>query len=608
MLDAQQETYVEKISFILLNQLIEQCNASYNGLAHLKSQIRRFVNSQEKIKLLLPAFPCKTNNLDKVLSHTPDLGEYVVLRKFVQCIRDIESVYEPGVTFYIFSDYHTFSDYISVDLDHHYDYSDNLRKMVANMNCSDALKIVNFEHFDEFSDLKDTEYFDGLREKFGDPDYAENFTELKLKNNKMNQTYLGLKKFMNQDQKFVLAPLSYKDRRRRLADIAKGMMVQGKALDNFLQQKFADCIRLSIHEHPMIGKKYSLFLFHERQFKTPWHSTLLFDASRGEFIIDSKENHLKRSGVILPVTHDGKPWCYLQLSASDEVHAHALRQIRAELQHEKSGLRLECPANRASLDMLLPKELSQLVKEFGSVLLRGFAPLADSAQLQTWYLNHRSAVTWAYEVSVQAFKGSAGEQPLHWELSCPPAYMAVHPHRYQYEDYTPHEYAVYSVASPDSNTWTVVDAALTVLTINGQEREQLRNTIMHYSNFSPEHGGNTLHPLVRYCSTSRQDVLRWQDFQHAQGYLTHLEGVSELTEQSRIYQRLNTLCHDPRVCFEYRLQTGDLLLVNNLTTLQASHTSSMYNEYWSIHLQPDSINSPWQPHNRIVEQAELTSA
>lgn len=46
MLDAQQETYVEKISFILLNQLIAQCNASYNGLAHLKSQIRRFVNSQ----------------------------------------------------------------------------------------------------------------------------------------------------------------------------------------------------------------------------------------------------------------------------------------------------------------------------------------------------------------------------------------------------------------------------------------------------------------------------------------------------------------------------------------------------------------------------------
>ncbi len=87
--------------------------------------------------------------------------------------------------------------------------------------------------------------------------------------------------------------------------------------------------------------------------------------------------------------------------------------------------------------MLLSKELSQLVKEFGSVLLRGFAPLAYSEQLQTWYLNQSSAVTLAYEVSVQAFKGRAGEQPLHLELSCPPAYMAVHPHHYQYEDFTP---------------------------------------------------------------------------------------------------------------------------------------------------------------------------
>lgn len=34
MLDAQQETHVEKISFILLNQLIAQCNASYNVSVH----------------------------------------------------------------------------------------------------------------------------------------------------------------------------------------------------------------------------------------------------------------------------------------------------------------------------------------------------------------------------------------------------------------------------------------------------------------------------------------------------------------------------------------------------------------------------------------------
>ncbi|MEH0389871.1 L-tyrosine/L-tryptophan isonitrile synthase family protein [Vibrio mimicus] len=599
MLNANQETYVEKISFILLNQLIAQCNASYEGLAHLKSQLRNFIQKQQKIQLLLPAFPCKTNNLDKVLGHTPDIGEYLVLRKFVQCIRDIQSVYEPGVIFYIFSDYHTFSDYISVNLEHHYDYSDNLRKMVANMNCSDSLKIMNLEHFDEFKNLKDTQYFDSLREIFGEPDYAKNFSKLKLKNNKMNQTYLGLKKFMNQDQKHILAPLSYKDRRQRLAQIAKGMMVQGKALDNFLQQKFADCIRLSIHEHPMVGKKYSLFLFNERQFKTPWHSTLLFDASRGKFIVDSKENHLKRPGLIVPVTHDGKPWCYLQLNVINRQNVEALSQLKAELMLEKFALMLECSSPHASFSMLHPKELSHLVREFGSVRLRGFSPLNHSTELQAWYLNQRSAVTWDFEVNVEGLKSRSIDLPFHWALSCPPVSMNIDSQRYQYEDFTPHEYAVYCAESDANNVWETTDATLAVLALEGQEREQLRHTVMHYSNFTPEHVGTTQHPIIRYCSISRQEVLRWQDLQHAHGFQTHIEGVNDLAEQSSIHQHLSTLCHSPKVCVEYSLQQGDLLLINNLTTLQACQTSNK-DEYWRIHLQPESINSPWQPHNRLV--------
>ncbi|MFG0606707.1 L-tyrosine/L-tryptophan isonitrile synthase family protein [Vibrio mimicus] len=606
MLDAEQETYVEKTSFILLNQLIAQCNASYEGLAHLKSQLRSFIQKQQKIKLLLPAFPCKTNNLDKVLGHTPDIGEYLVLRKFVQCIRDIQSVYEPGITFYIFSDYHTFSDYISVDLEHHYDYSDNLRKMVANMNCSDSLKIMNFEHFDEFKDLKDTEYFNGLREMFGEPDYADNFSKLKLKNNKMNQTYLGLKKFMNQDQKHILAPLSYKERRQRLAQIAKGMMVQGKALDNFLQQKFADCIRLSIHEHPMIGKKYSLFLFNERQFKTPWHSTLLFDASRGEFIVDSKENHLKRSGLIVPVTHDGKPWCYLQLNLASEQSITALSQIKAELMLEKFALRLECSSPNISLSMLNPKELSHLVREFGSVRLRGFSTLSHPTELQHWYLNQRSAITWDFGVTVEGLKSRAVDLPVHWALSCPPVSMDIDSQRYQYEDFTPHEYAVYCATSDANNVWETVDSALAVLTLEGQEREQLRHTVMHYANFTPEHSGTARHPLVRYCSTSRQDVLRWQDLHHEHGYQIQLDDVNVSAEQSAIHQRLSMLCHNPKVCVEHSLQQGDLLLINNLTTLQSCQTAHK-DEYWRIHLQPESINSPWQPHNRVASPVSETA-
>ncbi|MGT0149212.1 hypothetical protein ACT691_03875 [Vibrio metschnikovii] len=70
-----------------------------------------------------------------------------------------------------------------------------------------------------------------------------------------------------------------------------------------------------------------------------------------------------------------------------------------------------------------------------------------------------------------------------------------------------------------------------------------------------------------------------------------------------IEQRLDHLCTEPSLCFEHTLVAGDILFVNNLTTLQASYSLSPSNQCWRIQLQPPSINSPWQPHNRIMQKA-----
>ncbi|MGT0149214.1 hypothetical protein ACT691_03885 [Vibrio metschnikovii] len=58
--------------------------------------------------------------------------------------------------------------------------------------------------------------------------------------------------------------------------------------------------------------------------------------------------------------------------------SHVVSQIRAELHHEKAGLRLISPTPSLSASVLNINELSQLVKEFGSVLLHGFAPFSSS--------------------------------------------------------------------------------------------------------------------------------------------------------------------------------------------------------------------------------------
>ncbi|EKO3589845.1 L-tyrosine/L-tryptophan isonitrile synthase family protein [Vibrio metschnikovii] len=603
MLDVYRETEIDKITFILLDQIIAQCDATYQGIAKLKQQLRDSIREQKKIKLLLPAFPCKTNNLDKVISHEPDMGEYLVLRRFLQCLRDIEAVYSPGVVLYIFSDYHTFSDYIAVDLSHHYAYSDGLKEMLVNMHAEDLIKIINFEDFKEFEHLCDTEYFSGLRNMFSEPGYAENFTELKLRNNKMNQTYLGLKKFMNQDQKYVLSTLSYKERRLRLAEIAKGMMIQGKALDNFLKQKFSDSIRLSIHEHPMNGKKYSLYLFAERQFKTPWHSTVLFDASQGKIMIDTKENHLKRAGIILPMFYKGKTWCYLQLTCVDQSMSHVVSQIRAELHHEKAGLRLISPTPSLSASVLNINELSQLVKEFGSVLLHGFAPFHHPDDFSTWYLQHRSAVIWGNDSVVEKLSGEVLQQSIGWQFATLSDAMANGTYRYDYEDITPHEYALYCACSETPVHMTTIDAGLAPLTLRGQEREQLRKSTLYPIKHHQDYAEQELPPLIRYCQVSRQDILRWQGHSCGQNSTIRLPQVDGRSSGELIEQRLDHLCTEPSLCFEHTLVAGDILFVNNLTTLQASYSLSPSNQCWRIQLQPPSINSPWQPHNRIMQKA-----
>ncbi|MBJ7539833.1 L-tyrosine/L-tryptophan isonitrile synthase family protein [Marinomonas transparens] len=617
MNNIQYEEAVEKISFILLSQLIAQSDASFEGLVKLKEKIRHFVYDRKKIQLLLPAFPCKTNNLNKVLGHNPDIGEYLVLRKFVGTIRDIQAIYDPGVSFYVFSDYHTFSDYISVDLAHHYDYADGLKKMVGRMNASDSLKIVNFEDFEEFDGISDTEYFTALKDKFGDKDYEQNFSELKLRNNKMNNTYLGLKKFMSQDQQHILAKFSHKAGRKRLAEMAKGMMVQGKALDNFLQQKFADCIRLSIHEHPMIGKKYSLYLFDEPRFKTPWHSTMMFDAHSGNFLVDAHEQHLKKHGVI-PVSYEDQPWCLIKLTASAEL-APQLTKIRARLQNEKFGLILESSDSTLPITLLNQKDLNQLVKEFGTVTLRGFQALSEPAQMEAWYSRRGAIVPWQFgqlnkitpPASLSNAAKSTASLAIDWNLVCPPTYMGIHPSKYAYEDFTPHEFALYSHRNdtnqnPEASN-VVIDSVLAGLIIDGQEREKLRQTSLKYE-LEENHLGtvSNTHPLIIQCPQTRQETLRWWKSGH-QGHAleplpahqTSIETSPAYTDCQTLEARLLEICMDPRVCIRYHVTEGDLMLFNNHTTLQSMVALNGNNELWHMQLQPNSVNSPWQPYNRV---------
>lgn len=57
------------------------------------SKIRAFHAAEKPISMLLPAFPWKNPNTDKVLSRYPDLGEELGLARLNHLCEEIEKVY-----------------------------------------------------------------------------------------------------------------------------------------------------------------------------------------------------------------------------------------------------------------------------------------------------------------------------------------------------------------------------------------------------------------------------------------------------------------------------------------------------------------------------------
>lgn len=83
---------------------------SGGGRVLFEQQAHYFIARNWTIEFCLPAFPCKSSNLQKVTGVEPDKSEETALWHFNNFVKQIEQVYEPGAKVLIVSDGHVFSD------------------------------------------------------------------------------------------------------------------------------------------------------------------------------------------------------------------------------------------------------------------------------------------------------------------------------------------------------------------------------------------------------------------------------------------------------------------------------------------------------------------
>lgn len=200
---------------------------------------------QSAVHFILPAFPAKSPNPNKVLGTVPDMAEKLALT-FLNALCENIKAHAPGALT-ICSDGHVFSDLINVNDDTINTYQGKIKALIHDeqLNCLDVL---NLGDIDEFAALTDD--YDALRSTLlqGYADPLEDIRTFLINDEDGTRLYRAITRFMFEDGLDARLPgLQNGTAAGRLRQRAYGVIQSSWAWGNLLAQCFPDAIRLSIH-------------------------------------------------------------------------------------------------------------------------------------------------------------------------------------------------------------------------------------------------------------------------------------------------------------------------------------------------------------------------
>ncbi|KAI0881580.1 Pyoverdine/dityrosine biosynthesis protein-domain-containing protein [Annulohypoxylon maeteangense] len=262
-----------------------------SGRTYFAERVRHFTSQGRRIELCLPAFPCKSSNLDKVTGKDPDRGELLALERLHSFIEAVEKIYDVGAKLWIISDGHVFSDCIGVDDEDVDSYGLKLIKM----NRAIGLRRGNTDRvgFKSLVDLFELERYKHKQSKLSQLDiptinhYVETrvTTEAELcrrilmagcqsqrsglrariesQDPAILALYRGFSRFMLEDLEHhpFTRTMSRSKQKKLSAKVAFEMIMRNQAYSNLVELLFPNHIRLSIHAHNNAGPKFGIQLF-----------------------------------------------------------------------------------------------------------------------------------------------------------------------------------------------------------------------------------------------------------------------------------------------------------------------------------------------------------
>ncbi|KAF4455337.1 glutamyl-tRNA amidotransferase [Fusarium albosuccineum] len=286
--------------------------------ATVTSRIRDLHAARSPLILLLPAFPWKNPNTDKVLSGDPDLGEELGLARLNHLCEELGKIYPYGARLTLVADGPVYNDLLAIPDSDFYDYGVKLRQLVKAKGFShiiftrllDVLDLGNGDELSKKDYLAKADISRQVMERFLGPDF-----DLASQIEKHPDTTLTYQKYIRSAREDLrwgpeIDPAVKDDLDRYAAEtvrVAERMTRRLLAYEAALQAKFPGHIRLSIHRStgkskisvPLIPQPDGFGL-------TPWHSSLLVTAE-GRFRTGPSKDFRDAEKYQI-ITKDGKPY------------------------------------------------------------------------------------------------------------------------------------------------------------------------------------------------------------------------------------------------------------------------------------------------------------
>jgi len=254
--------------------------------------VEAFVEEGEPVQLVLPAFPAKAPNPQKVLGTLPDMAEALALRSLLALMDEIGEAYAPGARLVICSDGQVFADAVGVRDADVAAYRRGMQALVAETGDT-RVRIFGLE--DAFGAKSPAAARALLMES-----YAESTEAIRARAAAV-PTYAaqvdGIHRFLFEDEVVRSPGLSRTKVRKLTREGAYEVVRRSEAWGALVLAAFPRALRLSIHPQADVSPKIGISLLDTDDcWLTPWHGVAVLGGAQARLM---HRSDAERAGAVV---------------------------------------------------------------------------------------------------------------------------------------------------------------------------------------------------------------------------------------------------------------------------------------------------------------------